>query len=395
MRASGAVKPFPWRALERTTASEADALREVRQWATAHVDLPRVTSVLSELLGAKVQILLQRGRRLTEARGIPGGAGVVVAGADAPHFERAMLVEAELALIATAVARIASRKPARVLDVGASASPAAAGAFGALVIAALRRAHQGRAMRLLAAGPATALEADMARLGPELLAVTLTVLVENDAYEARIVVPRVATPAAPPSTWGARALTALGAVPLSIPVVAHALAATAADVASLGPGDALLLDGWRLTRSGAGAWTGRVHLAAPAGATGVRAELGDDGRLVLRGEDDLLCAASEAADGGAGEAEGEMDETVGGGGLIEAIGEVPVVVRVEVGEARMAAREWATLGPGDVVALGRRVGEAVVLRVGGVPVARGDLVDIDGEVGVRITERFADDGSKR
>jgi len=31
-----------------------------------------------------------------------------------------------------------------------------------------------------------------------------------------------------------------------------------------------------------------------------------------------------------------------------------------------------------------------VLRVGGVPVARGQLVDVDGEVGVRIEERVVE-----
>jgi flagellar motor switch/type III secretory pathway protein FliN len=38
------------------------------------------------------------------------------------------------------------------------------------------------------------------------------------------------------------------------------------------------------------------------------------------------------------------------------------------------------------------VGEAVLIRVGGVPVARGDLVEVDGEVGVRIVERLTGDG---
>jgi flagellar motor switch/type III secretory pathway protein FliN len=130
---------------------------------------------------------------------------------------------------------------------------------------------------------------------------------------------------------------------------------------------------------------GPVQLAAPASTTGITAEVSEDGRVVLRGDVVPLCAA-----------EAEMVEAVDrGGGLIEAIGEVPLVVRVEVGEARMAAREWAELSPGDVVALGRRVGEAVVLRVGGIPVARGDLVDIDGEVGVRIVERFTEGGTRR
>jgi len=40
-----------------------------------------------------------------------------------------------------------------------------------------------------------------------------------------------------------------------------------------------------------------------------------------------------------------------------------------------------------VVSLGKRIGEHVVLRVAGVEVARGELVDLDGEVGVRIVAR--------
>lgn len=88
-----------------------------------------------------------------------------------------------------------------------------------------------------------------------------------------------------------------------------------------------------------------------------------------------------------------MSEAIDKGEWLDTIGDVPVTVRVEIGEARMAAREWASLGRGDVVTLGRRVGEPVVLRVGGLRVARGELVEIDGEVGVRVLERFADDAA--
>jgi len=381
---SAHAKPFPWHALERTTRADADALHDVLRWAAAHADLPRLASVFAELLDAEVEVLLQRAQPVTAARGIPGGAAVLVARADAPQLEHAMLVEADIALVATAVARVAKRKPPAVLEAGTSASAQAAGGLAAIVVAALRRAHRGLAMRALSAGPAEALEADMARLGQELLAVTLTVLVAHDAHEARIVVPRSAVLAAARRPWNAAALAALGAMPVSIPVVGHALRATATDVASLEPGDALMLEGWPLTRTGRHGLAGPVRLAAPAGGMGVAADLHEDGRVVLRGEVVPLDAA-----------EAEMGETIETGGLIEAIGEVPVVVRVEIGEARMPAREWAALTRGDVVTLGRRVGEAVVLRVGGVPVARGDLVEVDGQVGVRIVERLGDDVAKR
>ena len=81
--------------------------------------------------------------------------------------------------------------------------------------------------------------------------------------------------------------------------------------------------------------------------------------------------------------------------LVGAMGEVPVVVRVEIGEAVMSARDWASLGPGDVIGLGRRVGEHVLLRVGGVPVARGELVTIEGEIGVRILEQPGEETTSR
>jgi flagellar motor switch/type III secretory pathway protein FliN len=86
-----------------------------------------------------------------------------------------------------------------------------------------------------------------------------------------------------------------------------------------------------------------------------------------------------------------MDESDATTALVDSLGDVPVVVRVEVGEVTLAARDWAALSRGDVIALGRRVGERVVLRVGGVAVARGELVDVEGEVGVRIAERVHDD----
>ena len=72
---------------------------------------------------------------------------------------------------------------------------------------------------------------------------------------------------------------------------------------------------------------------------------------------------------------------------IESLEHAPVVVRVELGTVEMKAREWAELGPGDVIALGRWVGDPAILRVGGVELARGELVQVDGEYGVRILAR--------
>jgi len=80
----------------------------------------------------------------------------------------------------------------------------------------------------------------------------------------------------------------------------------------------------------------------------------------------------------------------------QVLGEAPVLVRIEVGQVSMTAREWAAMGTGAVVSTGLRLAERVTLRIAGREVGRGELVDIDGELGVRIVElaRGSDGGCK-
>jgi type III secretion system YscQ/HrcQ family protein len=68
------------------------------------------------------------------------------------------------------------------------------------------------------------------------------------------------------------------------------------------------------------------------------------------------------------------------------IAELPLVVRLEIGSVTMSVRECLALRPGDVVSCGKPPLDVVVLRTAGREVARGELVTVDGEVGVRITE---------
>lgn len=66
--------------------------------------------------------------------------------------------------------------------------------------------------------------------------------------------------------------------------------------------------------------------------------------------------------------------------------DAPLVIRVELGSVTLSAREWAELQAGDVIETSQRVSEPVVLRCAGREVARGELVEVEGQVGVRITE---------
>jgi len=70
----------------------------------------------------------------------------------------------------------------------------------------------------------------------------------------------------------------------------------------------------------------------------------------------------------------------------ELYGELPVEVTCELGRVTMTGREVLELRPGAVVPVGRPLSGPVDLVVGGRVVARGELVDVDGEIGVRVTQ---------
>jgi flagellar motor switch protein FliN/FliY len=68
------------------------------------------------------------------------------------------------------------------------------------------------------------------------------------------------------------------------------------------------------------------------------------------------------------------------------LSDVPIDLTVEIGRARMTVGETLELRQGSVVTLNRMAGEPVDLLVNGTPIARGEVVVIDEQFGVRITD---------
>jgi flagellar motor switch protein FliN len=68
---------------------------------------------------------------------------------------------------------------------------------------------------------------------------------------------------------------------------------------------------------------------------------------------------------------------------------VPVDLSVEIGRARMSVGETLELREGSVVTLDRMAGEPVDLLVNGTPIARGEVVVIDEQFGLRLTQVLA------
>src|SRR5829696_8471455 len=69
--------------------------------------------------------------------------------------------------------------------------------------------------------------------------------------------------------------------------------------------------------------------------------------------------------------------------------DVPVELAVEIGRTRMTIGQTLDLRPGSVVSLNRLAGEPVDLLINGKPIARGEVVVIDEEFGLRITDVVA------
>jgi flagellar motor switch protein FliN len=80
-------------------------------------------------------------------------------------------------------------------------------------------------------------------------------------------------------------------------------------------------------------------------------------------------------------------DAVGGGPVdLRRLHDVPVELAVEIGRTRMTIGQTLDLRPGSVVSLNRLAGEPVDLLINGKPIARGEVVVIDEEFGLRVTD---------
>lgn len=349
-----AATPYPWNALERVSRSVARRAARARQQVQSVLDLPRLGAALAALTESEASLVVRRvscdpprRRPLTELGFELGSSGVLCA----------LAVEPELA---TNVLGRVLRRPIG-LTAHSSLDDSLSGALNAFVLELARRSGAQGALHLCAPSDARAHSNDVF--------VEATVLLDGTPYEvlAALRLPELAanTPAA---------LSTLGELPLALPIVVGWSLAERAVFADFVPGNAWFPgEGLWLDAHGAGP----IALAAPGQDWGVAGTLSRDGKIVLRGESiQLLPDAGELM----------SDPAKSEASLTDAVLDSPVVVRVEVGAVSMTAREWAELGPGDVIETGRRIAEPVVLRVAGREVARGELVNLEGELGVRIRE---------
>lgn len=393
------IAEFPWQALPRVSADEARASR-VAARAFGPGLRAQAATALSELLGQRASIERRR-RALTPIGRLDLGARGAVVVLETAVGPLALEVDAELAL--AVVGALAGRKSLPKIARDRAIPPEVAGALAGVALWLARTC--GLEADLDADGPKGTEDARAALsraggLAARALVLDVTVSVGALRGGARVAwapLPLVSTAKTPALT----VLRALGETPLSLPVVLGAGWLPAREAARVGLGDLFVVD----TPS---ADTQRVVLASGGADFGVSAERIDGGaRLCIGARRVGLAPEPTSVERGSGRSDGSasLANSTGGGGtgsdatveiaalddggpLVEALADAPVMIRVELGAVTLPARDWAAMGVGDVVTLDRRVGEAVQLRVGGRLVARGELVDVDGAIGVRVLERL-------
>ncbi|HTL85389.1 MAG TPA: flagellar motor switch protein FliN [Acidimicrobiia bacterium] len=108
---------------------------------------------------------------------------------------------------------------------------------------------------------------------------------------------------------------------------------------------------------------------------------------ILEGDDTVACLAVALAQAGS---HADPAATEDRGGVVSdppfVLADVEMGVTAELGRCRMSVRELLALTPGAVIDLDRAAGAPVDLLVNGTLIARGEVVVIDEEFGIRISE---------
>ena len=71
---------------------------------------------------------------------------------------------------------------------------------------------------------------------------------------------------------------------------------------------------------------------------------------------------------------------------ISRLSDIPMELSVEIGRTHMTVGETLDLRAGSVVSLERQAGDAADLLVNGTPIARGEVIVVDEQYGLRVTE---------
>jgi type III secretion system YscQ/HrcQ family protein len=178
-------------------------------------------------------------------------------------------------------------------------------------------------------------------------------------------------PVNPPGAW----------LDLRVTSCAHLgqLVLTRAELDALVPGDVLIPDRCQVTRQDGSHYVGSVELHAIGCASAFSCRL-EGSRLTL--ERSVRCGESTMTD----TKRISMSDSSPAAPISELAADAPLELCIELARFTMTLRELSALRPGEVLDAGSAVGAHVVLSASGRAIARGELVEVDGSVGMRVLE---------
>ena len=356
MQAGSPINAYPWDALEPISRETVSAISAVRSTLATQVSAAHLERGFREVLGGNVELVFGRYLIAQDVETSPG----------ALHFESS---DGSFAVALSAESQLADVLLSRLLDQRAglargdtASNPALRGALSRIVVEAWR-----------ASGPRVALVAG-SRHRPKSALAALglggTLIFEGKPYAVAVSVRALRAGESPAPR---AALRALANLPLTVPLSAVGCSVLRSELQGLAVGDAFLPGSdWSWT-PGQG---GQLAIVANEQPTGTFFEPLDDRSA-------KLCPANDGLLGGSNVMADNEDKTLPGSAL-EAVLDAPLVVHVEVATVTLSGRDWTELKPGDVVRTDQRLGEQATLRIAGRAAARGELVNVEGELGVRI-----------
>lgn len=168
----------------------------------------------------------------------------------------------------------------------------------------------------------------------------------------------------------------LAALPLELSASAGRISLPLSAARTLGLGDVLLLDDTGLAYE-QGELCGRVRAGLPGREDLLTCELETRGLRIVGCSPSARIKEPRMTTG-------RIEDTPQGLVTPELAAETTLELRVEVARFSLTLAELQRLTPGDVLVTGRRIGERVQLRVAQQAFAEGELVDVEGELGVKL-----------
>jgi type III secretion system YscQ/HrcQ family protein len=222
----------------------------------------------------------------------------------------------------------------------------------------------------------------LAQPGQLVLGLDLTLYTGSEPWRLRLLFPADLRLGVPPPLPGPALMRLwqrrgrLSAAPVTLTIEAGHGFLSGAQVAALEVGDVVILDhfGPRPILGG----PVYVRVSPTGGAFG--AHLDGEGLTVLRPfEPRGAIMVEESAKNSGAEDQATADRE-------RLLSDLPILVVCEIGRVSLTGREVLELRPGAVLPVGRPLAGPVDLSCGGRVIARGELVDVEGEIGVRVTE---------